>query len=175
MYKRGFKSSLSRLFSLGQKRKKRLGKGIGSGRGKTSTRGQKGQHARNTVSPLFEGGQTPLHRLIPKRGMGKSKSTCFTVNLKDLLNGMQKNNLTTIDSKFILENWKGTRHYKTVKLIHNIKLNDDKPQLSNIKICVDKASEGVMNFIKENNGTIELKAIVSNDTTVKKKKTKEGV
>jgi large subunit ribosomal protein L15 len=47
--------------------KKRVGRGIGSGHGKTSTRGHKGQHARNTVRPGFEGGQTPLHRRLPRR------------------------------------------------------------------------------------------------------------
>jgi large subunit ribosomal protein L15 len=55
-----------------RKKKKRVGRGIGSGHGKTSTRGQKGQHARNTVAPGFEGGQTPLFRRLPKlRGKGK--------------------------------------------------------------------------------------------------------
>jgi len=47
--------------------KKRVGRGIGSGHGKTSTRGAKGQHSRNTVRPGFEGGQTPLHRRLPRR------------------------------------------------------------------------------------------------------------
>lgn len=50
-----------------KKRRKRVGRGIGSGHGKTSTRGHKGQHARNTVPPRFEGGQTPLHRRLPVR------------------------------------------------------------------------------------------------------------
>ncbi|MBV9470831.1 MAG: 50S ribosomal protein L15 [Abitibacteriaceae bacterium] len=55
-----------------RKKKKRVGRGIGSGHGKTSTRGQKGQHARNHVVAGFEGGQTPLHRRLPKlRGKGK--------------------------------------------------------------------------------------------------------
>ena len=50
-------------------RRKRLGRGIGSGHGKTAGRGTKGQHARNTVPPGFEGGQTPLHKRLPqKRG-----------------------------------------------------------------------------------------------------------
>ena len=55
-----------------RKKAKRVGRGIGSGHGKTSTRGQKGQHARNHVVAGFEGGQTPLHRRLPKlRGKGK--------------------------------------------------------------------------------------------------------
>jgi len=47
--------------------RKRVGRGIGSGHGKTSTRGGKGQLARNTVRPGFEGGQTPMHRRLPRR------------------------------------------------------------------------------------------------------------
>ena len=55
-----------------RKKKKRVGRGIGSGHGKTSTRGQKGQHSRNSVPPHFEGGQTPLFRRLPKlRGKAK--------------------------------------------------------------------------------------------------------
>lgn len=52
------------------KRKKRLGRGHGSGLGKTSGHGHKGQNARSGggVKPGFEGGQMPLHRRIPKRG-----------------------------------------------------------------------------------------------------------
>lgn len=56
-----------------KKDRKRVGRGIGSGHGKTSTRGHKGQKARSKVRPGFEGGQTPLYRRVPKRrGMGQS-------------------------------------------------------------------------------------------------------
>ncbi len=51
-----------------RKAKTRVGRGEGSGKGKTAGRGQKGQHARSTVSIWFEGGQMPLHRRLPKRG-----------------------------------------------------------------------------------------------------------
>ncbi len=53
-----------------RKRRKRVGRGIGSGHGKTSTRGQKGQRARTGSGkrPGFEGGRTPLIRRVPKRG-----------------------------------------------------------------------------------------------------------
>ena len=52
-------------------RRKRLGRGPGSGHGKTSGHGHKGDKARGTVRPGFEGGQTPLHRRLPKqRGSG---------------------------------------------------------------------------------------------------------
>ena len=50
------------------KPRKRVGRGEGSGKGKTAGRGTKGQGARNTVHPRFEGGQMPLQRRLPKRG-----------------------------------------------------------------------------------------------------------
>jgi len=59
---------------------KRVGRGIGSGHGKTSTRGHKGQHARNTVRRGFEGGQTPLHRRLPRyRGFKNAFATEYEV------------------------------------------------------------------------------------------------
>jgi len=51
-----------------RKRKKRIGRGPGSGTGKTAGRGSKGTKKRNTVAPGFEGGQLPIHRRVPKRG-----------------------------------------------------------------------------------------------------------
>ena len=53
-----------------KKRKRRVGRGMASGNGKTSGKGHKGQNARSGggVRPGFEGGQMPLHRRVPKRG-----------------------------------------------------------------------------------------------------------
>lgn len=54
--------------------RKRVGRGIGSGTGKTSTKGQKGQRSRSGVSLLgFEGGQMPLYRRLPKRGFNNAR------------------------------------------------------------------------------------------------------
>jgi len=67
--------------------RKRLGRGPGSGTGKTSGRGQKGQGARTggNVSPHFEGGQMPLHRRIPKRGFTNINRVEYqVVNVRDL-------------------------------------------------------------------------------------------
>jgi len=69
------------------KKKKLLGRGSGSGHGKTSTRGSKGQTSRagRDFYPGFEGGQTPLIRRIPKRGFtSRSRKIFQPVNLKDL-------------------------------------------------------------------------------------------
>ena len=68
-------------------RKKRLGRGAGSGHGMTSGKGDKGQLARSggSVRPGFEGGQMPLYRRIPKRGFknGERRTNCV-LNLSDL-------------------------------------------------------------------------------------------
>ena len=67
--------------------RKRVGRGMGSGLGKTAGRGQKGQKARSggKVSPHFEGGQMPLHRRIPKRGFTNINRVEYqVVNLRDL-------------------------------------------------------------------------------------------
>ena len=69
-------------------RKKIVGRGSGSGLGKTSGRGQKGQNARSGggVSPVFEGGQLPLYRRLPKRGFSNHdfKTVYATINVEDL-------------------------------------------------------------------------------------------
>ncbi len=70
-----------------RKRRKRVGRGPGSGHGKTATRGTKGQKARSggKVAPGFEGGQMPLQRRLPKRGFTHIfKVTYQEVNVKDL-------------------------------------------------------------------------------------------
>jgi large subunit ribosomal protein L15 len=67
--------------------RKRVGRGPGSGHGKTSTRGEKGQKARSggEVHPMFEGGQMPLIRRIPKRGFTNlSRVEYQVVNVRDL-------------------------------------------------------------------------------------------
>jgi large subunit ribosomal protein L15 len=61
-------------------RYKRVGRGIGSGKGKTSARGGKGQTARSGVALNgFEGGQTPLHRRLPKRGFNKPNRARYDI------------------------------------------------------------------------------------------------
>jgi len=70
-----------------RKKKKRVGRGIGSGHGKTSCKGHKGQKSRSggTKGPGFEGGQMPLQRRLPKRGFKNIFKVEFAiVNLKDI-------------------------------------------------------------------------------------------
>ena len=73
--------------------KKRVGRGMGSGMGKTSTRGHKGQGSRSGSSLMrgFEGGQMPLHRRLPKRGFTNIFKTEYeVVNLERLANFEEK-------------------------------------------------------------------------------------
>ena len=71
-----------------RKRRTRVGRGTGSGHGKTSSKGHKGHASRQgfKLSPLFEGGQMPLARRVPKRGFfnGRFKKVYAIVNLDDL-------------------------------------------------------------------------------------------
>ena len=70
------------------KRRKIVGRGPGSGMGKTSTRGENGQKSRSgaSISPWFEGGQSPIYRRIPKRGFNNANFTVryAIINLSDL-------------------------------------------------------------------------------------------
>ena len=70
------------------KASKRVGRGPGSGMGKTSTRGENGQKSRSgaSIKPWFQGGQSPLYRRIPKRGFNNKRFTTryAIINLSDL-------------------------------------------------------------------------------------------
>ena len=75
------------------KKKLRVGRGIGSGRGKTSSRGHKGQKSRSGVAiKSFEGGQMPLYRRLPKRGFKSlNKKNMAILNLSKIQNIYEKN------------------------------------------------------------------------------------
>jgi len=88
---------LHELSSPPRIRRRRVGRGIGSGRGKTSGRGHKGQKARagGGKGPHFEGGQMPLVRRVPKRGFTNVFKTVYAeVNLSDL-NGFADGSVVT--------------------------------------------------------------------------------
>ena len=87
--------------------KKRVGRGIGSGKGKTSGRGVKGQKSRSGVAiKSFEGGQMPLYRRLPKRGFNPiiNKDKYAAINLAKLQSLIEKNKIPSdvkIDLKFL--------------------------------------------------------------------------
>ena len=82
--------------------KKRVGRGIGSGLGKTSARGQKGQKARSGsgVRRGFEGGQTPLYRRLPKRGFNNIFARNYTEVTLSMLN---QSKATEVTAETLLE------------------------------------------------------------------------
>jgi large subunit ribosomal protein L15 len=105
------------------KKKKRVGRGTGSGLGKTSTRGHKGQNARSGggVRPGFEGGQMPLYRRVPKRGFTNIFKKVYEIINVDQLNAFEDNSQVTPElliEKGIIKNVKDG-----VKILGNGKLN----------------------------------------------------
>lgn len=103
-------------------RRKRIGRGEGSGHGKTSTRGQKGAKARDQVPPGFEGGQTPLHRRLPvRRGFRNHYGTVYsTINLSQL-NAFSAGEVVT--PELLLERKIIHKLRSGVKVLGNGKLN----------------------------------------------------
>ena len=85
-----------------KKAQKRVGRGMGSGNGKTSGRGQKGQKARSGggVRRGFEGGQTPLYRRLPKRGFTNIHAKTYTEVTLTMLN---KSKATDVTAESLLE------------------------------------------------------------------------
>ena len=108
--------------------KKRLGRGIGSGKGKTSGRGHKGQKSRSGVAiKSFEGGQMPLYRRLPKRGFRQlnKKNPVARISLKRMQEMLKKkiilpNNKVTLSTlqklKLIKKNYKRLKLFGVVDL-----------------------------------------------------------
>lgn len=93
--------SLNKLTKISKNKKRRLGQGHGSGRGKTAGRGTKGQKARRNIPLFFEGGALPLIKRLPfRRGKGKNKvfkPSPVILNVK-VLNLLKKDTIVDIDS-----------------------------------------------------------------------------
>ena len=112
---------LNTLSSKFSKSKKRLGRGIGSSKGKTSGRGHKGQKSRSGVAiKSFEGGQMPLYRRLPKRGFRLTKvNDTALINLSKLQEIISKKKILP-NTKINLANLKKSKliknKYKKLKL-----------------------------------------------------------
>jgi len=101
------------------KKKIRVGRGIGSGRGKTSSRGHKGQKSRSGVAiKSFEGGQMPLYRRLPKRGFKSFNKTLTAIlNLSKIENISKKNSDKSIDLNFLKEKRLVNKKYLKLKVL----------------------------------------------------------
>ena len=136
-------------------KKIRPGRGIGSGKGKTSGRGHKGQKARSGVAiKSFEGGQMPLYRRLPKRGFTPiKKSNIAILNLQQLqeyiskgkLNSKNLINLSELKKNKILKN-----KIDKIKLLGNGDIKDK------INIEVNFISKSAKEKIEKNGSSIKL-------------------
>jgi large subunit ribosomal protein L15 len=104
------------------KKKIRVGRGIGSGKGKTSSRGHKGQKSRSGVAiKSFEGGQMPLYRRLPKRGFKTlSKKNIAILNLSRIQNIYEKNKnelKTSLNLKSLQDNKLINKKYLKLKIL----------------------------------------------------------
>ncbi len=136
--------------------KKRLGRGIGSGKGKTSGRGVKGQKSRSGVAiKSFEGGQMPLYRRLPKRGFNPIKKMKIAkINLDQLQTFVENKRINTSD-QINLESLKKNKIikkiYSKLKILANGNLN------SKINIEADFYSVAAKDKIEKLGGIIKIK------------------
>ena len=155
---------LNTLVNLRKKKilKKRIGRGIGSGTGKTSGRGHKGQKSRSGVSLKgFEGGQMPLYRRLPKRGFRNIFKKHF-----NSINLIQIQNL--IDKKKILSKEEITEELLLKKKIIKKKLSGIKilgkgDIKSKIIIQAQKASKNAVKKIEKIGGKINIVKAINNN------------
>ena len=132
------------------RRKKLLGRGSGSGHGKTSTRGHKGQRARagRDFYLGFEGGQSPLIRRIPKRGFHHSRKKEYQLVNLESLNSFP--NGTLIEPKFLEENRLIKRSKGLIKILGEGELK------SAVTIKAHKFSRSAIGKIEKSGGKAQV-------------------
>jgi len=146
---------LNTLVSKSSKRKKRLGRGIGSSKGKTSGRGHKGQKSRSGVAiKSFEGGQMPLYRRLPKRGFRViKKSDVAIINISKLEETITKNRIVP---KTII-NLKNLQKSKLIKNKYNrLKLLGSGDVKNKIDVEVNFISKSAKDKIEKSGGKVTL-------------------
>ena len=137
------------------KKKTRVGRGIGSGKGKTSSRGHKGQKSRSGVAiKSFEGGQMPLYRRLPKRGFKIFNSESVAVlNLTKIQDLVEKN-------KYDLKNVLNLKILKEKKLINKkfskLKILGSGELKKNIEISAHYVSKNALKKIEKAGGKLSI-------------------
>ena len=141
-----------------KKNKVRVGRGIGSGKGKTSGRGIKGQKSRSGVAiKSFEGGQMPLYRRLPKRGFNPiKKDKIASINIeklqklieKKVINNNEKINLDNLIKKNIIN-----KKYKKMKILGMGDLN------AQLDIEADFSSKSAKEKIEKSGGKLSIKKV----------------
>jgi len=134
---------------------KRLGRGIGSGKGKTCGRGHKGQKSRSGVAVKgkgFEGGQMPLFRRLPKRGFNNIFKECFqVVNLSDVQKAIDSGKLQTeITKASLVEAGLIRKADKKTKLLGSGEIT------ASVNITLDKASKSALDKVEKAGGKVNV-------------------
>ena len=137
------------------KKKIRVGRGIGSGKGKTSGRGVKGQKSRSGVAiKSFEGGQMPLYRRLPKRGFKSlNKNNIAILNLSKIQSILEKtkNNIkNTLDLKTLKEKKLVNKKFSKLKILGSGEIK------SNIEIVAHFASKQALSKIEKAGGKLNI-------------------
>jgi len=133
-----------------RKKRKRVGRGDGSGHGGTSCKGSKGQNARSGggVKPGFEGGQMPLTRRLPKRGFkNRFRKDIVAVNLEKLCSFPEG---TMVDAEVLLESGIIKRKGDGVKILGKGDIGYP------ITVKVDKISRSAKEKIEASGGSVEV-------------------
>ena len=147
--------SLNTLNNLKIK-KIRVGRGIGSGKGKTSGRGVKGQKSRSGVAiKSFEGGQMPLYRRLPKRGFNPiNKDDIAVINLGELQRLIDTKKIIA-DVKINIDTFKKSKLFR--KSINKFKVLSNGDLKSKIDIEADYSSKTAKEKIEKAGGQITIK------------------
>ncbi|WP_299438004.1 50S ribosomal protein L15 [uncultured Rhodospira sp.] len=138
------------------KTRKRIGRGIGSGTGKTSGKGQKGQKSRTGVSIKgFEGGQMPLYRRLPKRGFtnARFKKTFSEVNLGRLQKAIDAGKL---DASQPIDEAKLVEAGLVGRVLDGVRLLADGDLTSAVTITVTGASAKAREVVEAKGGTVTV-------------------
>ena len=137
------------------KKKIRVGRGIGSGKGKTSSRGHKGQKSRSGVAiKSFEGGQMPLYRRLPKRGFKSfKKDNTAILNLSKIQNMLEKSSndiKSTLDLKILKDKNLINKKFLKLKILGTGEIK------KNIEISAHFASKQALTKIEKAGGKINI-------------------
>ena len=145
---------LNNLIKL-NKKKIRVGRGIGSGKGKTSSRGHKGQKSRSGVAiKSFEGGQMPLYRRLPKRGFKSLKKINIAIlnlsSIQRIVDIKRYDLKNTLNLKILKEKKLINKKYLKLKILGSGELN------KNVDITADYASKNAQKKVEKAGGKLHL-------------------
>ena len=137
------------------KKKIRVGRGIGSGKGKTSSRGHKGQKSRSGVAiKSFEGGQMPLYRRLPKRGFKSLKKDVTAIlnlsKIQSILDKSKNKISNTLDLKILKDKKLINKSLNKLKILGSGEIK------KNIEISAHFASKQALSKVEKAGGKINI-------------------